>query len=156
MIAPVQEANNQPDEIDQAILDALAENARMNAEALGKKVRLSGSAVRRRLKRLEEDHILKYTIVRTRQQAVAEAYVELHVAAKTDVKDFIARVIELPEVREAAQITGRPDVLLRVRAESNQHIGTLLNEIRELREVDDTKTLTVVERRRHTGPRSAI
>ena len=157
MIAPVQEADNNLDTTDKALLRELAEDARMSATTLGDKVGLSGSAVRRRLRRLEKEHILKYTIVRNRRQPFAEAYVELIFVAKADARAFVTKVVGLPEVREAAQIAGRPDALLRVRAESNDRIGTLVNEIRDLPEVANTKTLTVLHRKRHVwGARSAI
>jgi DNA-binding Lrp family transcriptional regulator len=157
MIAPVQEADNHLDTIDERLLRELAEDARMSAVELGQKVGLSDSAVRRRLKRLQQDHILKYTIVRNRKRTFAEAYVELIFEAKTDVLAFVTRVVGLPEVREAAQIAGRPDALLRVRAESNDRIGVLVNEIRDFPEVSNTKTLAVLHRERHIwGARSAI
>ncbi len=131
----------------------------MSGTDLGEEVGLSGSAVRRRLKRLEGGPILKYTIVRDhgKRGPSAEAYVELTFVARTDAQAFVAKVTEMPEVREAAQIAGRPDALLRVRAESNARIGALINEIRDFPEVDNTKTLAVLHRRRHVwGGREAI
>ncbi len=157
MITPVHDSDNNLDTTDHALLEQLAENARMSATGLGNKVGLSGSAVRRRLKRLEKEHILKYTIVRNPRQSFAEAYVELTFVAKADAQAFVTKVVGLSEVREAAQIAGRPDALLRVRAESNLRLGTLVNEIRDLPEVANTKTLTVLHRKRHVwGARSAI
>jgi hypothetical protein len=77
--------------------------------------------------------------------------------AKADAHAFVTKVVGLSEVREAAQIAGRPDALLRVRAESNVRLGTLVNEIRDFPEVANTQTLTVLHRKRHVwGARSAI
>ena len=77
--------------------------------------------------------------------------------AKTDARAFVTKVVRLSEVREAAQIAGRPDALLRVRAESNDRIGALVNEIRDYPEVANTKTLTVMHRKRQVwGARNAI
>lgn len=153
----MQDDGNNLDTIDGELLKLLAEDARMNAANLGKRVGLSGSAVRRRLKRLEKEHILKYTIVRNHRQAFAEAYVELIFVEKTDVQALLTKVVRLSAVREASQIAGRPDALLRIRAESNDHIGALVNEIRDYPEVANTKTLTVMHRKRHAwGARRAI
>jgi Lrp/AsnC family leucine-responsive transcriptional regulator len=157
MITPVQDADNNLDTTDRELLKELAEDARMNAESLGDKVGLSGSAVRRRLKRLEREHILKYTIVRRRREKFAEAYVELDFVENTAVPAFVTKVVSLSEVREAAQLAGRPDALLRLRADSNDRLGKLVNEIRGLPEVANTKTLTVLARERHVwGARNAI
>jgi DNA-binding Lrp family transcriptional regulator len=159
MIASVQGGDNNLDTTDGRLLELLAEDARMSAAALGDIVGLSGSAVRRRLKRLEDGTILKYTIVqdRSKRGPSAEAYVELTFVAQTDAQAFVTKLVKLPEVREASQIAGRPDALLRVRADSNDRIGELVNEIRDFPEVGNTKTLTVLHRQRHVwGAREAM
>jgi Lrp/AsnC family leucine-responsive transcriptional regulator len=147
------------DAIDQELLDLLAEDARLPATELGEKVRLSASAVRKRLKHLEGTHILKYTTVRALDKAgqSAEAYIELDTAPRVDALAFVERVVRMQGVREASQLAGKPDVLLRVRARTPEEIGDLVNKIRELKEVEDTKTLIALHRQRHVaGGRDAM
>jgi DNA-binding Lrp family transcriptional regulator len=141
-----------PDTIDQKLLDLLADNARLPATTLGEVVGLSPSAVRKRLRDLEGTYILKYTtVLAPGVSGRAEAYVEVMMTPKADVHAFVERVVKMDGVREASQISGKPDAILRLRAETNERIGDVVNKIRKLREVDDTKTLVIVHRQRNVS-----
>jgi DNA-binding Lrp family transcriptional regulator len=137
----------------------LAEDARRTAASLARDINLKPSSVSRRLRRLEKDHILKYTTVidHDRVGPSAEAYVELTLEPRTNAEAFVAKVVKLPKVREASGIAGKVDALLRVRAESNDDIANVVNKIREMPEVKGTEILFALHRQRHVaGGRDAV
>ncbi|HLB21347.1 MAG TPA: winged helix-turn-helix transcriptional regulator [Solirubrobacteraceae bacterium] len=139
------------DQLDGRILDLLSKDGRASITSIAKALRLSRPVVSRRIKRLEdEDYILKYTIVLGRQSQAAEAYVEVTLTKQASVDDFLAKVMKLSRVREAAQIAGRDvDAMLRVRAQSNDELSDVVNELREWPEVKSTVTMPASHRQRH-------
>ncbi len=155
----VRSGDNILDTIDRELLALLAEDARKSAATLAREIKRSPSSVTRRLRRLEKEHILKYTTVIAYDKVgpSAEAYVELTLESQTNVEDFVAKVVKLPGVREASQTSGPVDALLRIRAANNDDIGDVVNTIREMAEVKSTQTLVAQHRQRHVaGGRDAV
>ncbi len=145
--------DNTIDTTDRELLALLAEDARRPAASLAREIKLAPSSVTRRLRRLEREHILKYTTVIAHHKVgrLAEAYVELTLESKTNAEAFVAKVVKLPKVREASGIAGKVDALLRVRAESNDDISDVVNKIREMSEVKGTEILFALHRQRHVA-----
>jgi Lrp/AsnC family leucine-responsive transcriptional regulator len=151
--------DNTIDTVDRELLALLAEDARRTVASLASEIPLTPSSVSRRLKRLEKEHILKYTtvIAYDKVDPSAEAYVELTLEPRTNAEAFVAKVVKLPKIREASGIAGKVDALLRVRAESNDDISDVVNEIREMPEVRRTEILFALHRQRHVaGGRDAV
>jgi Lrp/AsnC family transcriptional regulator, leucine-responsive regulatory protein len=151
--------SEQLDDIDQAILDRLRDDAREPAASIAAAVGLSPAAVRRRIARLEDQKVIvRYTVVLDHDQVgpSLEAYVELHFTATTDVQAFLSSIVKLPEVREASTLAGHPDALVRLRIRDVDHLREVVTSLRRLRkhgEITSTKTLVALGRLRHVSER---
>src|SRR6266498_1141840 len=106
------------DVIDRRILAVVARDGRSTLQDLAAQVRLSVSATRDRLRRLErESYITGYAacVDEGRLGFPLDAFVQVEVAAGTDLLGFEAALRDLPAVVEAVHATGDCDFLVRVR-----------------------------------------
>lgn len=107
------------DRIDQRILSLLESNGRMSNMELAEKVGLSATPCARRVKLLEDRGILKgYTVIvdtsKLGMSLIVMVAVHLDSHGATVLDAFERRIIELPEVLEAYQITGSHEYMLKV------------------------------------------
>jgi len=130
------------DALDNHILTLLVQNARQSAETIGNEIGLSPSAVRRRIVRLEESGVIEqYTTVVQNARPKIEAYVEVDLMNGADAAAFLRKAVARSEVREGALLAGRPDAILRLRAETHEKLADVVRRLRMLDEVSTTKTL---------------
>jgi DNA-binding Lrp family transcriptional regulator len=137
------------DEIDRAIIDLLAQDARRSFNDIGDRVGLSAPAVKRRVDRLEETGvILGYTarIDRNAEGQVTETFVELYCSGRTSPAEIRAIVEPLDQVIEAFTVSGEADALLMLRTRDIAELEEVLERIRNNRHVDRTKTIIVLSR----------
>ena len=105
------------DSLDMAILSCLCENARMTASAIGKRVRLSVSAVTERIRKLEESGVIERYTVLLDDEAIgkgAEAYMEVTLASLDHSDGFCSAVESLDEVMRCDLMAIEYDYLLLV------------------------------------------
>lgn len=107
------------DRIDEKILRALQADARLTNAALAELVGLSPSACLVRTRRLEaEGYLLSYharlAVERLRPTVIVYAEVTLKRHHPDDFLAFEAAIADLPEVIEAAQVSGPFDYFLKV------------------------------------------
>ncbi len=111
------------DKLDAAILRKLQDNGRATFDDIGQAVGLSASAVLRRVKRLEDDHVIDRYVALVKPEAVGlgltayisvrlEKHVDGHKRNPMDV--FRAAVQAWPEVVECAALTGEMDYLIKL------------------------------------------
>lgn len=135
------------DQIDRAILDALRANARLSYADLGVKVALSASAAKRRVDRLVADGIIQGFTIQVDPALDGmgtEAYVELFcrgTVAPNDLKRILAAV---PEVVDAATVTGEADAIVRIRSRDVVSLEVALESIRAATSVDHTRSALVL------------
>lgn len=113
------------DEIDRKIITALQQNARLTNQELAQKVGLSPSPCLRRLRKLEEDGILRgyrALIDQERYGLPINAFVSIRLERQTDaaIRAFEKAIQNLDEVQECYLMTGARDYLLRVVSQSLQ------------------------------------
>lgn|GEM_PF-6752978 len=58
-----------------------------------------------------------------------------------DAAAFLRKAVARSEVREGALLAGRPDAILRLRAETHEKLADVVRRLRMLDEVSTTKTL---------------
>lgn len=107
------------DSIDRAILSHLQKDGRLSNAELAARVGLSESACLRRVRRLEDGHVIAGYRMLVNQAAVARAgnvFVEVTLdrQQRDDLASFEAAVSEVPEVMECYLMAGDLDYLLRV------------------------------------------
>jgi Lrp/AsnC family leucine-responsive transcriptional regulator len=148
--------NTEPiDDTDRKILERLKKNARESISDTAKGVPLSESAVRKRIKRMEDAGVIGGYTVAVRNAALeetVEAYIELSFDGKADVHSELGEFIKRPEVREAITIAGDLDALLRVRVKTTAELGRLAMDLRGHERVTKTRTLIALDRWWHGAP----
>jgi Lrp/AsnC family leucine-responsive transcriptional regulator len=135
------------DETDQSILKHLTEDARVSASEIGRRVRLSPAAAKRRIDRLESVGIITgytATIDYAKLGNEIQAFVELRFDGSTKVGEIDRTVADVPEVVEAFTTAGDPDALARIRVNDLDHLKQVIDRIRRTGRVTGTKTLIVL------------
>lgn len=107
------------DEIDRALLRALAENAMQSAGALGRTLGLSQPACWRRIKRLQEAGVIKGRRLRLNAEALGFGVtvflgVKLATKGRASLEEFERAVSAIPEVQRVDHVLGLYDYRLRV------------------------------------------
>jgi len=107
------------DEIDRGLVRALAQDATQSAGALGRRFGLSQPACWRRIRRLQDDGILKGRRLRLNAEKVGFGVtvflgVKLATKGRTSLEDFERAVSAIPEVQQVEHVLGLYDYRLRV------------------------------------------
>ena len=125
--------SNQLDKIDRNILRLLQQNARMAHTELARKVGLSTTPCKERVRRLERDGVIQ------RYQAVLNpatldrglvvfVQIRLNRTSQDIFEEFTARAVDLPEIQECYLVSGNFDYLLKARVADMNAYRTLLGE----------------------------
>ncbi|MEA4888555.1 MAG: Lrp/AsnC family transcriptional regulator [Clostridiaceae bacterium] len=135
------------DQVDIKILDCLRANARMSASVIGEHVNLSVSAVIERIKKLENQGIIKqYTVVLDSKLIGKDiaAFISISLEHPKYNAGFIESVKNNGQITECHYITGDSDFILKVITDSTQSLEGILNLIKSIKGVSQTKTLVVL------------
>ncbi len=135
------------DETDREILSLLRQDARRTIADIAARVNLSSAPVKRRIDRLERCGVIAgYTVVldHANLEGALEAFTEIRFTGDTDVSHILEAAARLPEVDEVFAIAGDPDALVRIRADSVEHLQQVINQLRRDASIVGTKTLMVL------------
>lgn len=141
----------QLDSFDRAIITALQEDARMSVAAIAERTALSATPVSRRLKRLEDEGLIRGYVpeLDTRKLGFAlDAYVLVNLDAHSDenISGFEQAIADNPYVIACHAVTGQSDYLLRVMARDVDHLGQItLKSIVRIKGVRDVQSVIVLE-----------
>lgn len=125
------------DQLDKQLLDIVQENADLTSEALSTLVRLSPSAVQRRMARLKKDGVISRTIALVDPKAVGRALtilveIEIQTEHRQGLEQFQRWLLGADEVQSGWYVTGSSDYVLLVRVkdleEYNNFIELLMSE----------------------------
>ena len=125
--------SHQLDKIDRNIIRLLQQNARMPHTELARKVGLSTTPCKERVRRLERDGVIQ------RYQAVLNpaaldrglvvfVQIRLNRTSQDIFEEFTARAVDLPEIQECYLVSGNFDYLLKARVADMNAYRTLLGE----------------------------
>ncbi|MBZ0128397.1 MAG: Lrp/AsnC family transcriptional regulator [Rhodobacteraceae bacterium] len=146
------------DDMDRAILKALAEDGRLSAGALGRRLGLSQPATWRRVRRLEDAGILKGRRVRLNPEALGFGVtvflgIKLATKGRISLEDFERAVIAIPEVQLVQHVLGLYDYRLRVVARDLADFERVLRRrIMTLPGVGNVEANVLLSEERRTGP----
>jgi len=107
------------DNIDAKILHVIQNDAALSVAEIADKVGLSSSPCWRRIKRMEEDGIIKQRVTRLSRQKLGldfEVFVAVKLAMpnKENMEQFERAIQTMPEVVQCAVVTGAVDYMLRI------------------------------------------
>jgi Lrp/AsnC family transcriptional regulator, leucine-responsive regulatory protein len=132
------------DDLDLALLLALARDARLSQRALARKVEMSPPAVADRLSRLERLGAIRGYRVEVDWAALGYpvvVYLAVTAGPGMDLSEIIAAIRALPEAQDMSVVTGGLDLLVRFRVRDHAHLRELLlAEIFQISGVQRTET----------------
>ena len=125
--------SNQLDRIDRNILRLLQKEARMPHTELAKKVGLSTTPCKERVKRLERDGVIQHyqavlNPVALDRGLVVFVQIRLNRTSQDIFEEFTARALDLAEVQECYLVSGNFDYLLKARVANMNAYRVLLGE----------------------------
>jgi DNA-binding Lrp family transcriptional regulator len=132
------------DKIDAAIIEALEENSRTSYIEIGKKVDLSEAAVRRRIKKLVEDGIIRKFTIDVKEEA-AHAFTLIAVGPSTPTYEVSTNIKKIKGVRLVYEITGQYDIIAFIGGPNITEVNTYVEEIRKTNGVLKTNTVIILK-----------
>ena len=126
------------DKIDVKILQALSQDARQSVERVAEQVNRSATPVRRRIRRLEEEGIIRRYTLDVDMKACGYGlqlfvFIKLQSRDRPTIADFEERVRRLPEVTNCNLVTGAHDYVLEMRMPDmeiyNKFLRSVLSEL---------------------------
>ena len=132
---------------DIKIIKCLQGNSRESASAIGKKIKLSVSAVLGRIQRLESKGVIKrYTVSLDRNLIGKDvmAFISVRMEHPKYNSYLLNGVKDMSEIVECHYITGVDDYLLRVLVGSTVQLTELLDKLKGLQGVATIKTMVVL------------
>ena len=136
------------DAIDLRILEMLKENARVANAAIARDVDLAPSAVFQRIKKLEENGVIRGYHADIDPAALDQgllAFISVQTGEGARAKETAEMLAAVPEVMEVHRVVGEDCFYLKVRVRDTSELGTLLDEkIQTLEPVASTNTTIVL------------
>jgi Lrp/AsnC family leucine-responsive transcriptional regulator len=117
------------DDLDLALLRALAADARQSQRALARQIEMSPPAVADRLARLERSGVIRGYRVDIDWAALGfpvVVYLAVTAGAGMDLSEIIKAIRALPEAEDMSVVTGSLDLLVRLRVRDHTHLRELL------------------------------
>jgi len=124
------------DEIDFKILSILKENSRAKYVRIARLVGLSEGAVRRRIKQLRDEGVIRRFTIETSVELEGIVLIETEAARTREVKERVKEIAD-----RVFEISGEYDIAALIRAFTIEELNNKIDEIRKLPNVVNTKTL---------------
>ena len=134
------------DKIDQKIIEYLKENSRESFVDIGKKLKLSESAVRRRVKNLVDSKTIKRFTLEMGEENVTSAIVLVSVDSATDTSKVSLKLAKLEGVKTVYEITGQYDITTIISATNISEINNSIDALRKISGVIDTNTVIILRK----------
>ncbi len=134
------------DKIDQKIIEYLKENSRESFVDIGKKLKLSESAVRRRVKNLLGSGAIKKFTLELGEENATSAIVLVSVDSATDTSKVSVKLTKLEGVKTVYEITGQYDITVIISAATIAEINNSIDALRKIPGVVDTNTVIILKK----------
>ncbi len=133
------------DTIDEKIIEFLRNDARKSFVEIGKKLKLSESAVRRRVKNLVDSGVIEKFTVEMGHVNTTSAIFLISVDSSTDTSKVSTKLTKLKAVKTVYEITGQYDISVIIRAPNITDINGCIDELRKIQGVIDTNTVIILK-----------
>jgi len=131
------------DKIDESVLEFLRKDSRESFVEIGKKLKLSESAIRHRVKNMVgSGTITKFTIEEGGGQP--EALVMVSADSSIDTSKVSLKLTKLGAIKKIYEITGQYDICVIIQAPSINEINACIDDLRKISGVTDTNTVIIL------------
>ena len=132
------------DKIDEKIIDFLKNDSRESFVDIGKKLKLSESAVRRRVKNLVDNGTIKKFTVEVDDVNNTSAIVLISVDSAMDTSKVSSKITKLEGIKTVYEITGQYDITAIISAPSINDINTCIDALRKIPGVIDSNSVIIL------------
>lgn len=132
------------DEIDEKILKILEEDGRAPYVDIGKKLRLSEGAVRRRVQNLIKEGIIKKFTIQREFTRGTKAIVLISVNTPLPTPEVSRALKKIEGVQMVYEVTGQYDIAVFISGASIADVDHCLEEVRQVKGVMNTNTLIIL------------
>ena len=134
------------DKVDERIIGYLKEDSRESFVDIGKKLKLSESAVRRRVKNLVDSKTIDKFTIELGEENVTSAIVLVSVDSATETSKVSFKLAKLNGVKTVYEITGQYDITTIMSASSITEINNSIDALRKITGVVDTNTVIILRK----------
>jgi len=132
------------DKVDEYILEFLRKDSRESFVEIGKKLKLSESAIRHRVKNMVSNGaITKFTV--DEEGGQPEALVLVSADSSIDTSKVSLKLTKLNGIKKIYEITGQYDICVIVQAPTISEINTCIDNLRKISGVTDTNTVIILK-----------
>jgi DNA-binding Lrp family transcriptional regulator len=132
------------DKTDEKILEFLRNDSRESFVDIGKKLKLSESAVRRRVKNLVDSGTIKKFTIEIGDGNTTSAFVLISVESSMDTSKVSSKISKLPGVKTVYEITGQYDITVIITAQNINEINACIDALRKVPGVTDTNSVIIL------------
>jgi len=132
------------DKTDEKILEFLQKDSRESFVEIGKKLKLSESAIRRRVKNMVDNGIIEKFTVQVGETNSTSAIVLVSVDSSIDTSKVSTKLTKLHAVKTVYEITGQNDISVLIRAPNITEINMCIDKLRKIPGVIDTNNVIIL------------
>ncbi|MCH8832804.1 MAG: Lrp/AsnC family transcriptional regulator [Thaumarchaeota archaeon] len=132
------------DKIDEKIINFLRNDSRESFVDIGKKLKLSESAVRRRVRNMVDNGTIKKFTVEVGDKNATSAIVLISVDSTIDTSKVSDKLTKLEGVKTVYEITGQYDITVIISAPNIAEINNSIDALRKISGVIDTNTVIIL------------
>ena len=136
---------NSIDSFDEKIIKILQNDARKPFVEIANIIGLSESAVRRRIKNLTDNNIIKKFTIEINNSEKTSAITLISVASSSDTSTVTSKLLNLEGVDVVYEITGQYDIAAIISAPAISEINSYIDEVRKIEGVSDTNTVIILK-----------
>lgn len=136
---------NNIDSFDEKIIKILQNDARKPFVEIANTIGLSESAVRRRIKNLIDNNIIKKFTIEIDNSEKTSAITLISVASSSDTSTVTSKLLNLEGVDVVYEITGQYDIAAIISAPAISEINSYIDEVRKIEGVSDTNTVIILK-----------
>ena len=140
-----EEMSNNVDPFDDKIIKILQSNSRKSFVEIADEIRLSESAVRRRVKHLIDSGIIKRFTIELESSNKTSAITLISVSSSADTSIVSSNLMKLNGVEVIYEITGQYDIAAIIVAPSIAEINKYIDDVRRIEGVSDTNTVIILK-----------
>ena len=135
---------NNIDSFDEKIIKILQNDARKPFVDIAHTIGLSESAVRRRIKNLIDNDIIKKFTIEINNRGKTSAITLISVASSSDTSTVTSKLLNLEGVDVVYEITGQYDISSIISAPEISEINSYIDDVRKIEGVSDTNTVIIL------------
>ena len=132
------------DDTDKQIIELLKDDARASYGSIGTKVNLSEGAIRKRIKMLAEQGVIKRFTVKINLTEGAQAITLLTANPATPTQEVSKKIQTIPNVETTYEVSGEYDIVAVISGMNMAEVNECIERIRLVEGIVKTNTMIVL------------